>query len=343
MTRKDILLILVLCLSTGVFGQSNDNKSFTVVFYNVENLFDTENNPEFEDDEYTPGGSKKWTEKRFQKKIGAISGVLMAIDKKNPPGIIGFCEVENRMILEQLGQLPDMEKGNYAVVHEDSPDRRGMDVALMYRKDVFELTAYKSLHVDFPRDTSTTRDILYVKLKAPGNEFLHFFVNHWKSRSEGQQVTENKRAWSAIVLRKAVDSILNFEPEARIIIMGDFNDEPTNMSLNTLLQANNKRKNASPRDLYNLYYDRHNTEDRGTYHYKGNWNMLDQIIISQALLQEPGYHTGYDAGKILKEDFMLYENPKANASIPNKTYGGDTYFGGISDHLPVYVVFELKE
>ena len=125
--------------------------------------------------------------------------------------------------------------------------------------------------------------------------------------------------------------------------MGDFNDEPTNMSLHTLLQANNKRKNASSRDLYNLFYDQHNNGDVGTYQYKGNWNMLDQIIVSQAVLRGPGYHTNYDGGKIKKEDFMLYENTKAGTWSPNKTYGGDSYYGGISDHLPIYVRLSLKD
>ncbi|MCK4700535.1 MAG: endonuclease, partial [Bacteroidales bacterium] len=222
--------------------------------------------------------------------------------------------------------------------------KRGIDVALLYRKDEFQYLAHRSIPVPFKFDTaSQVRNILYVKGKTGKNEIFHFFVNHWKSRSGGQQVTEPKRIYTAVTLRKVVDSIFNFEPEAKIIIMGDFNDEPTNMSLHSILQANNKQKNANPRELYNLMYNNHNLNNIGTYSYKGNWNMLDQIIVSQKVISDKkNYHCNFLSGTIYQDKWMMYDNPKVGMLTPNITYGGDMYFGGVSDHLPVFVVLEKK-
>jgi predicted extracellular nuclease len=321
---------------------SGAGNQLTVVFYNVENLFDTTDDPLYEDDEFLPRGDKEWTEERFNKKIEDLSGVIHAINPEALPEILGLCEVENRFVLEQLVQSDKLESSNYQIIHEDGPDERGIDVAFLYNPESFRPESYRIIPVDFPRDTMTTRDILYVKGTAHPGETFHFFVNHWKSRSGGMQATENKRIYSSVLLRKAVDSIISFDPGSNIVIMGDLNDEPTNISIHHFLRANNKRKNADPRDLFNLFYDMHNLGDVGTYHYQGNWNMLDQIIISQTLLDGTGFTTTYEGGKIFKADFLLYDNPKANARVPDKTYGGTAYYGGISDHLPVYVVFEWR-
>jgi len=319
------------------------NKIFTVISYNVENLFDIIDDPATLDDEFTPEGSKNWTFKRYQKKLTGLAKVLSSINKRELPEVIGLCEVENERVLKDLSNTGKLKRGDYGIIHHDSPDKRGIDVALLYRKDAFTPVEVRNLPIHFPRDTTRVRDILLVKGKTDHSGILYIFVNHWKSRSGGQKQTEQKRMYSAVVLRKAIDSILNFEPEAKIISMGDFNDEPTNASIYTILGAGNKRKNRGSRDLYNLMYDNHNLGDVGTYHYKGRWDMLDQIIISQSLLKDKkGYHTSFEGGKIFKEDWILYDNPKADALVPNKTYGGDIYFGGISDHLPVYVVLWRK-
>ena len=193
------------------------------------------------------------------KKLKDLSTVFHSINSRELPEIIGLCEVENKKVLEDLITTGKLKKGNYGIVHEDSEDKRGIDVALLYRKDEFQYQNHKSISVHFRFDTtSRVRNILYVKGKTGKNEIFHFFVNHWKSRSEGQQATEPKRIYTAVTLRKVVDSIFNFEPEAKIFIMGDFNDEPTNMSLHSILQATNKQKNANPRELYNLMYSKHN-------------------------------------------------------------------------------------
>jgi predicted extracellular nuclease len=339
-----ILLFLFSAIASGQKATFKPKKSFTVVFYNVENLFDTINDPLTQDDEFTPDSEKNWNTERYRKKLEDISKVLSSINNKELPEIIGLCEIENRKVLQDLIKTGKLKKEEYGIVHEESPDIRGIDVALLYRKDEFDYISHKRIPVIFRFDsTLKTRDILYVKGKTTGSDIFHIFVNHWSSRTESQQQTERKRIFSAVTLRKSVDSIFNFEPEAKIIIIGDFNDEPTNMSLFSILNATNKQKNAGPRDLYNLMYDKHNFENSGTYSYKGNWNMLDNLIVSKSLITDKkNYHIDYNGGKIYRESWIMYDNPKIGELTPNKTYAGNIYFGGVSDHLPVYMVLQKK-
>ncbi len=316
--------------------------SLTVMFYNVENLFDTIDDPATHDEDFTPAGEKKWDEARYRKKLEDLARVIGSVVPKGHPVLVGLCEVENRQVVEDLAGTGRLKRAGYRVIHEESPDRRGIDVALMYDPQQFRYLSHRTLPIRFPRDTTRVRDILYVKGRAD-EEVLHLFINHWKSRSGGERATEQKRIYSAVVLRRAVDSILNFEPQAKILIMGDFNDEPTNMSIMQILMAADKRKNIGRRDLYDLMYDQHNLHDTGTYSYKGRWLMLDQIIVSYPLLLDRhGWHTTYDGGHIFAREWMLYDNPKAGRKVPNRTYGGPNYFGGISDHLPVYVTLQRE-
>jgi len=330
-----IILLLVFNLS---FGQAED-PDFKIMFYNVENLFDITDDPETLDEEFTPGSEKAWDAEKYEKKLEDIAAVILAVDKKDLPEIIGLCEVENRKVLEDLSAVRSLRKGNYGIIHYDSPDERGIDCALLYNKEKFSISSSNAIPVSFPFDsTETTRDILHVEGQTNDGQTLHLFVNHWSSRWEGERETRPKRLYCAVTLRKAVDAIMNREPDAGIIIMGDFNDEPTNRSVFEMLLANNKRKNAGDRELFNLMYDLHNKDGEGTYNFRGKWNMLDQIIISRSLLKKgKGLRTDYDAARILKEDFMLYYNEERRQSIPNRTYGGPEYYGGISDHFPVYI------
>jgi predicted extracellular nuclease len=340
---KSNLLAMLIILSVSVSAQKKDDQ-WTVVFYNVENLFDTLDNPDKIDEEFTPGSEKIWNYERYEKKLVDIARVMKSVNSSELPEIIGLCEVENEQVLQDLVKTKSLRRGEYGIVHMESPDIRGIDVALLYRTDEFTPTDKKALTVVFPFDsTETTRDILYVKGKTSENETLHLFVNHWSSRRDGQRETEPKRIFAAVTLRKEIDMLLNSDSDAKIIIMGDFNDEPTNNSTFGMLMANNKKKNASGRDLYNLMYDMHNEENKGTYNFRGNWNMLDQIIISQALLSsKSGLHTTHDGGKIFREDWMMYNDERLGEKVPGRTYGGPNYYGGVSDHLPVYAVFRKK-
>ena len=340
-----LTFLAALFIQSAAQNTSSAKTSVTIAFYNVENLFDINDDPSPGDDEFLPLSAKAWDKKRYEKKIKDIAGTLGSLNKIELPGIIGLAEVENRLVLEDLVKEQPLRRGRYEIVHFDSPDERGIDVALLYRKDEFTLIESRTISVGFsfaPLDK--TRDILYVRGVMDDGRSYHIYVNHWPSRAGETRESEMKRITAAAALRKDIDNILNFESDARIIIMGDFNDEPTNMSLMQVLNATNKRKNYTHRDLYNLMYDSHNIDNTGTISYRDNWQMFDQIIVSFSLLVNDGaYHTGFGEGKVHDSADLLFTNPETGARSPNRTYGGNTYYGGVSDHLPVYLILKKDE
>lgn len=339
--KTSILFLFCLTIAvTNVFSQKKEN-TFLVVSYNVENLFDTEDTPGFEDEAFTPEGDKKWTDDRYKKKLTDLSRVILSIPGKELPGLIGLAEIENRKVLEDLIENRGLRRADYQIVHEDGVDPRGIECALLYRPDQFKYLSHQYVPIEDPVDPDYLyRGILHVKGTGPDGSNLHIFMNHWKSRSGGQKETERQRMFSAITLRKQLDQLLSRESNFKVIIMGDFNDEPTNRSITNGLSASNKRRNNDFGEHYNLFYDLHNAEGSGTYNYRGTWNMLDQIIVSYNLLnQDRGLTTSFDGGKILKEEWMLYDSEKYSEKLPSSTYGGTEYFGGPADHLPVYTVF----
>ena len=339
--KKLIPLILILCvLSDKGFSQKKAN-TFLVLSYNVENLFDTVDAPGFKDEDFTPGGIKNWTWERYEEKLDMLSKVITSIPGKKMPALIGLAEVENRTVLEDLVRKRGLRRSKYEIIHEDGVDPRGIECALLYRPDLFKYLSHEYIPVDDPLNPDYLyRGILHVKGNAPDGSTLHIFINHWKSRGGGAAATEKQRMFTAISLRKQLDLLLSRESGFKVIIMGDFNDEPTNLSISNGLSASGKRMNIRMGDHYNLFYDLHNIEGQGTYNYKGQWNMLDQVIISYNLLnQKKGLSTNYEGGKILKEEWMLYQSEKYGKMLPSATYSGPEYFGGPSDHLPVYIVF----
>lgn len=312
----------------------NKKRNLTVVFYNVENLFDTENTPGGNDAEFTPESEKKWTPERYQKKLEDISRVLSSVNQKELPEIIGLCEIENRIVLNDLIKTEPLVGGKYEIAHFESPDFRGIDVALLYRPDEFKVTWSAPVKVVFADELNfTTRDILYVKGETFNREEFHIFVNHWPSRIGGVEQTEPKRIAIARLLKSKIDSVQNVNPKANILVMGDMNDEPSNLSLNEVLSAKSpETENAA---LINLMYPLH-LEKQGSYNYRGNWNMLDNIIVSAGLLDNKGFQSVEKQGFVFREEWMEYKNDKGEIS-PNRTYGGPNYYGGVSDHFPVYI------
>jgi endonuclease/exonuclease/phosphatase family metal-dependent hydrolase len=316
--------------------------SLTVVFYNVENLFDTFNDPNKNDEEFLPESPKQWNEEKYKKKITDLAKVISVINEKELPSLIGLAEVENQKVLEDLVATPKLKRGKYGIIHYDSKDERGIDVALLYNKDEVEVIESKAVPVVFGFDIQdVTRDILYVRCKIKDDNLFHIFVNHWPSRTPNEQESEIKRITAAIALRKEVDNILNFDNNARIIIMGDFNDEPTNKSIIQILNATNKRKNLTYRDLYNLMYDQHNSANEGSISYKDTWQMFDQIIVTPVLLNKgTGYYLSYSDGRVYKGEGVLITDPLTKLTSPGRTFGGNKYLGGASDHLPVYTILK---
>jgi len=327
---------------------SNDNKTnspkinkYIIAFYNVENLFDIIDDPKTKDDEFTPFGYKKWTKKRYKKKLTDLSWVLSNLDN-DLPALIGLCEVENKKVVEDLASTKNLQKGKYKVIHEESIDTRGIDVALMYRSDLFEYISHKEIPVIVitKEEKFRQREILYVKGKFKGNnDIFHIFVNHWKSRRGGIEETEFKRLASAKELKKQTDKILSENKNANIIIMGDFNDEPENRSLNKILFATNNTKTPKHNELYNLLYNK-SIKGKGTNSRNYKWFMLDNLIVSQSLIDGKDFYVENNEGNIFKNSKILYYNAKANFPVPNKTYGGKNYYGGYSDHLPVYFILK---
>ncbi len=310
-----------------------DYKGEMLAFYNVENLFDTKNDPRVADDDFTPQGKLKWTKERYDAKLNNIALVTDKL-KGDLPIFMGMVEVENRSVLEDLINDTKLQSGNYGISHKDSPDKRGIDVALIYRKDYARLIESASYNVDLGH--VLTRDILYSKFELKDGEILHTFVNHWPSRRKGQEASEYKRVKAANVLKSNIDKILKANPKANIAIMGDFNDYPDNKSLKQILKAG-----TDTRKLYNLAYKMHKAAKdtkRGSHSYKGEWGMLDQIIVSPNMMDKHGEFAIKPSDfNVFYKEFLIFQHPKYKTYQPNRTYAGPKYIGGYSDHLPVYV------
>lgn len=319
--------------------QINNNHNVTgrsVIFYNVENLFDTKNDPRTNDDNFTPYGEYRWDEERYEKKLANISEAINLI--KEQPLLIGLAEIENHNVIERLIEMPGMDDTDFKYVHYNSPDRRGIDVALLYDSKEFEVLSSKKMPVKLENNRGfNTRDILYVEGLISGSVKTHVFVNHWSSRREGQIESEHKRIKAATVLREKVDDILEYDANANIIIIGDFNDYPTNKSLNQVLRAK-EAGYENEGDLINLLFDEHEN-DEGTSVYQRDWSVLDQIVISQAIYDGKTLGIQNQDAEILRENELIYTYSDGGQK-PSSTYGGRKYYGGYSDHLPVYILLK---
>lgn len=333
---KNIFIVLVLAFL--VFSSCTSSRrvlrnDYTFVSYNVENLFDTVDDPKIPDEEFLPESEKNWTVERYQKKLDDIAQVISEVNPKELPELVGLVEVENQTVLEDLVKTAKLNN-QYDIIHEESPDYRGIDVALIYRRDAFTEIMHEVLPVNFPDDPNfKTRDVLHVTGKVR-NKTIHIFVNHWPSRIGGDEKTEPKRILAASVLRTKLDQILAADPKARIIIMGDMNDEPSNKSLKETLGAGSPDSGSN---LVNLMIP-DKTAGLGTYFYSGNWNMLDNLVVSEALISSKRFHVENQKGNIFSNDWMIFSNKKGDKT-PNRSYVGNKYVSGVSDHFPVYFKF----
>ncbi len=308
-----------------------------VMFYNVENLFDIYDDPNTSDEEFTPKGKLQWDEKRYKTKLEHTAQVIDSVGEAGFPSIIGFAEIENKKVLEDLIKKTNLKKVGYAIVHRESPDKRGIDVALFFNKNQFTEVAVENLNAyDKNLGDYFTRDILYVDLLFNKKEHLHVFVNHWPSRRDGKNVTESKRLYAGEVLRKRINEILVKDEKAKIITMGDFNDSPEELSIVQNLQAKNLPSEG--RDLFNPFV-KINKEGKGSIFYDGEYSAFDQIMISQGLLLEANSGLRYElnSAETYRGNFVTFKDPKTGIQRPNRTYSGDKYHGGYSDHLAVSI------
>ncbi|TVZ56129.1 Endonuclease/Exonuclease/phosphatase family protein [Lutibacter sp. Hel_I_33_5] len=319
-------------------SSSKQKKSITTIgFYNVENLFDVVDNPKTHDDDFTPKGKKNWNYKRYKvkiKKLGSVISQLGLSRSKYPPAIVGLVEVENARVVQDLVDSSNLRKHHYGFVHYDSPDERGTDVALLYNKQVFELIDSKTtpiLLADEEGERDYTRDILKVSGNLHG-ELVHILVNHWSSRRDGADVTEHKRITSAETARAIIAEIKEKEADPKIIIMGDFNDDPTSKSVKRHLVLD---------DFYNPMESLLDKEKTGTLTYDGKWNLFDQIIFSKNFLEKKTGKIYFKHAEVFNKDWLKIYRGKFKGS-PFRTYIGKWYQGGFSDHFPVYAFLKKK-
>ncbi len=346
-TTLRISIILFFILSINISCKSNKKSDeIYVASWNLENLFDTVDDPNKFDEEFTPNGSGNWTEERLEHKLENLAKVISSMDDGDGPDLLGTCEVEHESMLQSLITKTKLKK-NYRIAYAESPDERGIDNGLIFNSNKFSLINVKPHAI---KDSSfKTRLILQVDLIVnENNDTLSVFVNHWPSRRSGEVKSEPRRIEAAETLKKFVDEDFNGHSNKRIIIMGDFNDMPTDSSILHVLNAQplictspEESLNQNKKELFNLAYNDYKN-GIGTYKYHDQWNMLDQIIISNNLLEKGNLKYICGTFKVYKPEFMVEKSGKyKGTAFP--TYGGRRYLGGYSDHFPVVSIFEIND
>ncbi|NOU48374.1 MAG: endonuclease/exonuclease/phosphatase family protein [Bacteroidales bacterium] len=307
----------------------------TFAFYNIENLFDTLDDPKIIDEEFLPTAKGQWNTQRFNHKLENIARVIAAMDTTDYPDMIGFAEIENLEVLQMLADQDYIRKANYKLIHYPDHDDRGIEVAFMYRPEYFKPLYSKP--IDYIIDSlpkSNPRHILYLKGIVATKDTLHLFINHWTSRYGGQKETVEARNAAGSFLRNVTDTLMRLHDNPNIIIAGDLNDNPTDESLITHLKALPLSTDIEPNKLYNLALNPF-LSGTGTLYYK-SWDFFDQVIISSNLARPVEGKLKSGEIEIIKKDWMLYKT-KDGIGKPNRTYSGGKYFGGYSDHLPVMI------
>ncbi len=309
-------------------------ETIRIAFYNVENLYDTKDDPKVKDEEFLPDGKNKWTEERYKTKLDNLAKVILAIGDGKGPAILGMAEVENKGVLEDLTQKTALKEQQYGIVHYDSPDGRGIDVAMIYKKAKFQVLDSKSLTMPKLSDTLLpTRDVLLVKGIVGGRDTLYIMVNHWPSRRNGTTESEQRRIVAANFIKHIEDSLQKENPNAQVLAMGDLNDEPTDESLRGITHAADQTRQDG---FVNMMWSLKKNGD-GTHYYKGEKSMFDQILVSPSLLRKRGYYTEESNARIFRPDWVMGEVYKGDPPSPMRTFAGSRYLGGYSDHLAVYI------
>ncbi len=339
MNFRNTILIYLLLISLKLTSQHIENHVFKIVSYNVENFFDTKDDSLKNDSEYLPGGFRGWNYEKYTQKQASISKVIAAIGGWEPPALVGLYEVESEKCLWDLTHYSGMKNMKYRFVHFESPDFRGIDVALLYQPSEFKPIHKQAIGIKFPFSSGTTRDLLFVSGIIPTGDTLHVFVCHFPSRLGGELESENKRNFVASVLRQKTDSLFAACKNPNIMIMGDFNDYPTNTSMKEILGAEMPEKPFTSNKLYNLMYPIH-LSGKGSHKHNGEWGALDQIIVSGNLMTNERFKCS--KAQVFEADFLLEDDEKFLGKQPFRTYNGMKYQGGFADHLPVYVDFETK-
>jgi len=331
-----ITSLLFLCLFTQA------QKTAIVGFYNVENLYDTEKDPIANDSEFLPDGAYQWTLERYNKKLKDLSFVIAEMGKEYGGAVVlGVCEVENEGVLNDLVAQELLKPFKYKVAHHDSPDYRGVDVAFIYQSERFEFISLEDFELRIPDNPRfRTRDQLLLVGVLDNIDTLYLIANHWPSKRGGEARSNPLRMAAAKLTRSIVDSLLNINPHAKIIIMGDFNDNPNAKSITVGLRTKGKINDVTKFDIFNPMWKMYR-DGIGSYVYQGNREMIDQIMVSYALLHPRPNSFKFIAAHVFSPNFLI---TKAGSyqGYPFRTYGGGNYLGGYSDHFPVYIILQKK-
>ncbi|MCB0638831.1 MAG: endonuclease/exonuclease/phosphatase family protein [Lewinella sp.] len=335
------LLPLFIFISFSLQAQEQSYQIGLIGFYNLENLFDTLDTPGVNDTEFTPSGPKLYGTRIYQEKLDNLTRVVAQMGTDLTPdgiSILGVSEIENRSVLEDFVAHPRIADRNYQIVHYDSPDRRGVDVGLIYNPKYFTVTESRAVPLMiYETDSETriyTRDVLLVGGDYDGDP-LYIMVNHWPSRRGGEAASAYLRNAGALLCKNLADSIQQANPAAKIIIMGDLNDDPTSPSVAEVLQAKRKPNQVRPGGFFNPMWEYYR-QGLGTLAYRDAWNLFDQLIINRKLIdpRQEGYH--YYQSYIFNPSYLVQKTGHFRG-YPLRTYSGDTYLGGFSDHFPVYM------
>ncbi len=319
------------------FNRKKDRNTHTLVFYNLENIFDTQDDPRTLDDDFTPKGVKKWTPKRYRRKLRKLANTLNKVGKSTSgriPAFIGVAEVENRKVLKDLINTRPLNRYSMGIVHHDSPDERGIDTALLYDPEYFQVIKSEAIPLLVFNEEGVrdyTRDILHVEGKLNGEQ-IHVFVNHWPSRRKGEEITEQRRLTASETLTGFIQGIAESHPDANFIVMGDFNDGPEARSIQLLKNSLN---------LYNPM-EQLASPERGSANYRRSWSLFDQILISHTFFNyKEGSHS-YSHANIFDAYFLTEWRGRYQGN-PFRTYVGKKYLGGYSDHFPVYIQLKYND
>lgn len=346
--RKYLLFLFLIC-ALALSAQNKKVIIHPVAFYNLENLFDTIHQPGVLDEEFTPQGSTRWTSMKYKNKLKNLSYAIGQFGTDGPfptpsgPAIIGVSEVENIGVMLDLIHTGKLAERNYQIVHYDSPDRRGIDVGLIYDPARYQVESSRPYRLVYPADTAMrTRDQLLVSGTLAG-EKVHVIVNHWPSRLGGEKASRPRREAAAALTRHIADSLLLADPESKVIIMGDLNDDPNNVSCKDVIGAVKKQEDVQPGGYFNTMWQLYD-KGIGSLAYQGQWNLFDQIIISANLVGKDRSTLKYVKSEVFNRDFLKQEEGKYKG-YPLRTHAGGVYLNGYSDHFPtiIYLAKEVKE
>lgn len=333
------LITLLLCSLLGILSAVGQTNRFRVMEYNVENLFDCKHDSLKNDIEFLPTALRKWTYHKYQEKLIKLSKVIVAVGEEQVPDLVALCEVENENVLTDLTLHTPLKEVSYRYIMTNSPDERGIDVALLYQPGRFKVLQHQAITINPLKNQHPTRDILHVTGKIITGDTLDVFVCHLPSRATGAHRSRPHRIHVAQQLKKHCDSLLSIRIEPRILITGDFNDTPEGIIINEILNANMPDKVLSPEQLYNLLP----VQVPGTYRYHGEWSVLDHFLVSGILLDKTkSLYTSLEDATIVTFPFLLERDKKYGGFKPYRTYIGPRYNGGFSDHLPIRLDFHIR-